>query len=253
MELNASDERGINVVKDTIKTFARTRSISKVSFIILILDEADNMTGDAQHALRRTMERYTETARFILIANYSGKIIDPIQSRCSPFRFTYLPKEDVDRRIKHIVQKEKLTIDESGFEAILEIGGGDLRRIINVLQTAASIGKPINSETVYSVVGRANPANVQGMMLTALNGNFIDARKILREMLLKYGLAGTEIIAQLHRETFRLKIDDMWKVKLIEIIGEVDYRLTQGSNEEVQLSVFLAKLVKARADIKRGY
>ncbi len=252
MELNASDERGINVVRETVKTFARTKSIGKVSFKILILDEADNMTGDAQQALRRTMERYTETARFILIANYSGKIIEPIQSRCAPFRFTYLPREHAVNRIKYIAENESLTVKEDGLEAILEISGGDLRRATNILQTAATVGKPINEETVYSVVGRANPADVQGMLLTALNGDFVEARKKLREMLLKYGLAGTDIIGQIHSETFRLNVPDKWKVKLADVIGEVDFRLLQGSNEEIQLSALLAKLVEAGAEIKRG-
>jgi replication factor C small subunit len=252
MELNASDERGINVVRETVKTFARTKSIGEVSFKVLILDEADNMTGDAQQALRRTMERYTETARFILIANYSGKIIEPIQSRCAPFRFTYLPREHAVNWIKRITDNEGLTIKDDGLEAVLEISGGDLRRVTNILQTAASIGKPIDEETVYSVVGRANPADVQEMLLTALSGDFVEARKKLRDMLLKYGLAGTDIIGQIHSETFRLSIPDKWKVKLAEVIGEADFRLLQGSNEEIQLSALLAKLVEAGAEIKRG-
>jgi replication factor C small subunit len=253
MELNASDERGINVVRETVKTFARTRSIGEVSFKMLILDEADNMTGDAQQALRRTMERYTETARFILIANYSGKIIEPIQSRCAPFRFTYLPQQHVINRINLIAGKEGITIKEDGTQAILEISGGDLRRTINILQTAASTGKPIDEQTVYSVVGRANPADIQGMLLTALNGDFVEARNKLREMLLKYGLAGTDIIGQIHSEAFRLNVPEKWKVQLAGIIGEIDFRLLQGSNEEIQLSALLAKLVEAGAEIKRGH
>ncbi len=253
MELNASDERGINVVRETVKTFARTRSIGEVSFKMLILDEADNMTSDAQQALRRTMERYTETARFILIANYSGKIIEPIQSRCSPFRFTYLPQEDVIKRINHICENESVKIVDEGIEAILELSGGDLRKTENILQTAASVGKSIDAEIVYSVVGRANPYDVREMMLTALNGDFVEARKKLREMLLKYGLAGSDVIGQIHRETFRLNVPDKWKIKLADITGEIDYRLIQGSNEEIQLSALLAKLVEAGSEIKRGY
>jgi len=252
MELNASDERGINVVRETVKTFARTRSIGEVAFKMLILDEADNMTSDAQQALRRTMERYTETARFILIANYSGKIIEPIQSRCAPFRFTYLPREDVIKRMKHICENEKVKIMDNGIEAILEISGGDLRKTENILQTAASVGKPIDAETVYSVVGRANPYDVREMMLTALNGDFVGARNKLREMILKYGLAGSDIIGQVHSEAFRLNVPDKWKVKLADITGEIDFRLIQGSNEEIQLSALLAKLVEAGSEIKRG-
>ncbi|RLI36464.1 replication factor C small subunit [Candidatus Bathyarchaeota archaeon] len=252
MELNASDERGINVVRETVKTFARTRSIGEVSFKILILDEADNMTADAQQALRRTMERYTETARFILIANYSGKIIEPIQSRCAPFRFTYLPREDIVERIRYICKNENVEILDDGIDAILEISEGDLRKTINILQAAASVGKPINAEVVYSVVGRANPYDVREMIIRAMNGDFIGARDKLREMILKYGLAGSDIIRQVHREIFRLNIPDRWKVKLADVIGEIDYRLIQGSSEEIQLSALLAKLTEAGHEIKRG-
>lgn len=252
MELNASDERGINVVRETVKTFARTRSIGEVSFKILILDEADNMTGDAQQALRRTMERYTETARFILIANYTGKIIEPIQSRCAPFRFTYLPREDLVNRIHYITGKEEVKIEDDGVGAILEISRGDLRRTINILQAAASLGKKIDAETVYSVIGRANPYDVREMLKLAMNGDFIGSRDKLREMILKYGLAGSDIVKQVHLEIFRLNIPESWKVKLADIVGEIDFRLIQGSSEEIQLSALLAKLTEAGYSIKRG-
>jgi replication factor C small subunit len=252
MELNASDERGIGVVRDKIKTSAMTRSIGEVSFKILILDEADNMTDDAQQALRRTMERYTETARFILIANYSGKIIEPIQSRCAPFRFTYLQRDDAIKYIRHICEKEKINLLEDGIEAILEMSEGDLRRTTNILQTAASMNKPIDSETIYSVIGRANPYNVREMIGLALKGDFVGARDKLREMILKYGLAGSDIARQVHIEIFRLDFPDKWRVKLADILGEIDFRLVQGSDEEIQLSALLAKLCEAGAEIKRG-
>jgi len=252
MELNASDERGINVIRETVKTFARTRSMGEAPFKILILDEADNMTADAQQALRRTMERYTETCRFILIANYSGKIIEPIQSRCAPFRFTYLPKKEHDGYLRHIAENEKVELLEEGLEAIYEVCGGDLRRAINTLQAAASLGKPITAEVVYSVVGHANPADVQEMIKIALNGDFVKAREKLREMIFKYGVAGSDVVRQVHSEIFRLNIPEPWKIKLIDIIGDIDFRLVQGSNEEVQLSALLARLVEAGYDIRRG-
>lgn len=252
MELNASDERGINVIRETVKTFARTKPIGEVTFKLLILDEADNMTDDAQQALRRTMERYSETARFILIANYSGKIIEPIQSRCAPFRFTYLPAEAVAKRIKYICEKENVEITDDGIEAILDLSGGDLRKTLNILQTAASVGKTVTADLVYAVVGKANPADIREMMLMALNGDFISARNKLRELTRKYGLAGTDIIRQIHSETFRLNIPDIWKVKLADIIGEADYRLVRGATEEVQLSALLAKLVEAGYEMKRS-
>lgn len=252
MELNASDARGINVVRETVKTFARVRTLGEIPFKILILDEADNMTSDAQQALRRTMERYTSTCRFILIANYSGKIIEPIQSRCAPFRFKYLPREEQDRYLKHITTSENVELLEDGFDAIFDICGGDLRKAINSLQAAASLGKPVASETVYSVVGRANPADVHNLIKTAISGDFIEARKKLREMILKYGVAGSDIIKQIHIELFRLEMPEKWKIKLASIVGEVDFRLVEGADEEVQLSALLARLSEASFELKGG-
>jgi len=252
MELNASDERGINVVRETVKTFARIKSIGEIPFKIMILDEADNMTGDAQQALRRTMERFTETCRFILIANYSGKIIEPIQSRCAPFRFTYLKREDQDAYLRRIIQKEYVKVSDEGLNAIFEVCGGDLRRAVNTLQAAASLGKPIDSETVYSVIGRANPIDVRNMITLAMKGDFITAREKLREMILKYGVAGSDIIKQIHIEIFRSGLPEKWKVKLADAIGEIDFRLVQGSDDEVQLSALLARLVEAGSEIQEG-
>lgn len=252
MELNASDARGINVVRETVKTFARVRTLGEIPFKILILDEADNMTSDAQQALRRTMERYTNTCRFILIANYSGKIIEPIQSRCAPFRFKYLPREEQDTYLKHITMSENVELLEDGFDAIFDVCGGDLRKATNSLQAAASLGKPVASETVYSVVGRANPADVHDMIKTAISGDFIEARKKLREMILKYGVAGSDIIKQIHTELFRLDMSEKWKIRLADIVGEVDFRLVEGADEEVQLSALLARLSEASFELKGG-
>ena len=245
MELNASDERGIDVVRETVKTFARVKSIGDIPFKIMILDEADNMTSDAQQALRRTMERFTETCRFVLCANYSGRIIEPIQSRCAPFRFTHLPREEQDRYLKEIAEKEKLKISSDGLDAIFEVCGGDLRRAINTLQSAASLSKPIDAKIVYSITGRASPADVQKMIKVAMDGDFVEARKQLRDMIQKYGVSGSDLIRQIHTEIFRSDTPEKWKIKLADIVGEVDYRLVEGADEEVQLSALLARLVEA--------
>jgi replication factor C small subunit len=252
MELNASDERGINVVRETVKTFARVRTLGEIPFKILILDEADNMTSDAQQALRRTMERYTGSCRFILIANYSGKIIEPIQSRCAPFRFTYLPREEHDKYLQYIAQQEKVNLTKDGLEAVYDVCSGDLRRATNSLQAAASLEKPVNSETVYSVVGRANPADVHAMIKTAMEGDFVEARRKLREMITKYGVAGSDVIKQIHSELFRLDIPENLKIRLAGIVGEVDFRLIEGADEEVQLSALLARLAEAGHELKGG-
>jgi len=251
MELNASDERGINVVRETVKTFARVRSIGDIPFKIMILDEADNMTSDAQQALRRTMERYTETCRFILCANYSGKIIEPIQSRCAPFRFTFLPREEQDKYLKHIAEEENIKLLKDGLDAIFEVCGGDLRKAINTLQAAASLNKPVDAKVVYSIAGKASPTDVQKMIETAMKGDFIEARKQLREMIQKYGVAGSDLIRQIHTEIFKSEISEPWKIKLADIVGEIDYRLVEGADEEVQLSALLARLVEASYELKK--
>lgn len=251
MELNASDERGINVVRETVKTFARVRSIGEISFKVMVLDEADNMTTDAQQALRRTMERYTETCRFILIANYSGKIIEPIQSRCAPFRFMYLPREEHDRHLRHIADEEKLELPDDGLDAIFEVCSGDLRKAINTLQAAASLDEPVNAKVVYSITGRANPADVKELIEIAMKGDFLKARRQLRDMIQKYGVAGTDIIRQIHIEIFRAHLPEIWKIKLADVIGEIDYRLVEGADQEVQLSALLAKLVEAGYELAK--
>jgi replication factor C small subunit len=252
LELNASDERGIDVVRETVKTFARSKSVGEIPFRIMILDEADNMTSDAQQALRRTMERFTETCRFIMCANYSGKIIEPIQSRCAPFRFSYLPREEHDHYLKQIAEKEKVKLSDEGLEAIFEVCGGDLRRAINTLQAAGSLSKPVDAKVVYSITGKASPADVQKMLKTAISGDFLEARKQLRDMIQKYGVAGSDIIRQIHTEIFRAEIPEVWKVKLADVVGEIDFRLVEGSDEEVQLSALLARLVEAGCDIKKA-
>jgi replication factor C small subunit len=252
MELNASDERGIKIVRETVKTFARTRSIGEIPFKILILDEADNMTSDAQQALRRTMERFTETCRFIMIANYSGKIIEPLQSRCAPFRFSYMSQKDQDRYLRNIIKKENIIISELGYDALFEISGGDLRKATNALQAAASMGGIINAETIYSVTGRANPEDIKEMIKTAMKGDFLIARKKLRDMLMKYGIAGSDIIKQIHTAIFQSELSDSWKVTFSEAIAEADFRLVQGADVEVQLSALLARFAEADQELSRG-
>ncbi|MCJ7424168.1 replication factor C small subunit [Candidatus Bathyarchaeota archaeon] len=251
LELNASDERGIDVVRETVKTFARAKSIGGIPYRVMILDEADNMTSDAQQALRRTMERYTGTCRFIMCANYSGRIIEPIQSRCAPFRFTHLPRKDHDAYLSHIGEKERFKIMDDGLDAIYEVCNGDLRKAINTLQAAASLGKPIDAKSVFSIAGKASPADVQKTLKTAIEGNFMESRKQLREMIQKYGVAGSDIIRQIHSEIFKAEMPEPLRIRLAGIVGEVDFRLIEGADEEVQLSALLARLVEAGNELKK--
>jgi len=247
LELNASDARGIDVIRTTVKEFARISTISEVPFKILVLDEADNMTADAQHALRRTMERYTDTCRFILSCNYSGKIIEPIQSRCAIFRFVPLSEDDVAGYLKTVAEKEHVKLEASGLRALTEASDGDLRKAINTLQAAASAAKIIDERLVYEVVSKAKPTDVQDLLEIAVKGDFLKAREKLRSLLVQQGLSGKDILKQIHSEILRMPMPEKSKIDLIDAIGEIDYRLIQGADEEVQLSSLLARLALTSA------
>jgi replication factor C small subunit len=243
LELNASDERGIDVIRSKVKEFARTRVAGDVPFKIILLDEADNMTADAQQALRRLMELYTASTRFILAANYPSKIIEPIQSRCAVFRFTPLSKEDVVGRLKYIAEKESVKYTDDALETIYDLSEGDMRKAINILQAASALGE-VTVETVYKVVGLAHPREVRQMLQLALNGNFNEARNKLRDLMLNYGLSGLDIIKQIHREIFSsdLKLPDEARILIADLAGEIQFRLVEGSDDEIQLNAFLARL-----------
>ncbi len=244
LELNASDERGINIIRDKVKNYARTAAMaSTVSFKIIIMDEADHLTGDAQHALRRTMEVYTKTARFCLIGNYSENIIDPIQSRCSVFRYGSLDEVDIKDRLMLIAEKENLQIVDEGLDALFQASSGDLRKAINMLQAASANGELVDDISVYSLLGSIRPDRVQTMIQLALDGKFLDSREALRDILINQGLAPEDIIRITYREVMRHNsLTEQMKVRLSDIIGEVDYRLTQGSRPEIQLSTLLGHI-----------
>jgi len=252
LELNASDERGIDVIRDKVKNFARTAAIaSPVSFKILIMDEADSLTSAAQHALRRTMEIYTRTCRFCLIGNYSENIIDPIQSRCSIFRFSPLDEKDMKTYVMNIVENERIDIVEEGLDAIYQASRGDLRKATNLLQAAAATKAVIDDVSIYEVLGKVSPERVRAMIQRSLEGRFLDAREILRELLIDQGLAPDDIIRMVYSELMRNTVlSEQWKVKLSDKVGEVDYRLTQGARPEIQLSTLLAHLALAGEEMK---
>lgn len=240
LELNASDDRGIDVVRTKIKDFARTRGIGDVPFKIIHLDECDSLTSEAQQALRRTMESYSSNCRFCLSCNYSSKIIDPIQSRCAIFRFKPLSKESIVELVKDIAIKENLDLDENVFDALYEISNGDVRRVENVLQSCATLSKRINSEMIYQISSSARPKEVLLFLREAVNGNFIKARNLLLEVMLNYGLSGIDIVKQIQREIHNLDTDEELKMSMIEKCGEAEFRMVEGSDEFIQLEALLA-------------
>lgn len=243
LELNASDERGIDVIRHKVKEFARTKSIGGVQFRIIILDEADALTQDAQQALRRTMESHTSVSRFVLACNWSSKIIEPIQSRCAVFRFRSLSEEDIKTYIDRIAKHEKLKISNDAINAIIEITEGDLRRVSNLMQSAASLGNEIDEEVVYDAANRAKPNDIREMMKLALVGDFVGARKLLQDILLKQGLAGNDVLSEIHRQIYNFDISEEMKIQLIDKCGEYDFRINEGGNELIQLEALLAQMV----------
>jgi replication factor C small subunit len=245
LELNASDERGIDVVRQKVKDFARTKAIGTVPFKVIFLDEADALTPEAQQALRRTMENYTNTCRFIMSCNYSSKIIDPIQSRCVVFRFKLLEKKDIIAVIKRISETEKLKITDDALENLYEMSEGDCRRAINLLQATASIALDINAEMIRMMAASSKPTSVRVVLDYALSGDFINAREKMLDIMLKDSISGTDIIKAMQKEIWNLQIEPETKVKLTEKTGEVEFRMSEGSDEFVQLQAMLASFVLA--------
>jgi len=245
LELNASDERGIDVVRQKVKNFARTKALEKVPFKVIFLDEADALTKEAQNALRRTMENYTNTCRFILSCNYSSKIIDPIQSRCAVFRFRLLEKKHIDQIIKKIAQQENLSIQETAYESFYENSEGDARRAINLIQSTAAISQTITQELITTMAANAKPTDIKIVLDYCLSGDFVKAKEKLLDVMLKESVSGTDIIKAIQKEIWNLQIDPEMKVKLTEKTGEIEFRLVEGSDEFIQLQALLASFVLA--------
>ena len=245
-ELNASDERGINVVRNQIKNFSRTKPLGDASFKVIFLDEADALTPDAQNALRRTMERFSFTCRFILSCNYSSKIIEPIQSRCAVYRFRPISNVSIGKRIKHIASEEKLNVTEDGLDAIGYVARGDMRKAINILQSAAALGNKIDAEAIYKIAVMARPREINELIELAMKGDFMGARDKLDLLLIEQGLSGEDVISQIHRAIMDFgDISERSRVQLLDKIGEIDFRLIEGANERIQLEALIAHFVLA--------
>jgi replication factor C small subunit len=240
IEMNASDERGIDVVRHKIKEFARTAPIN-APFKIIFLDEADALTPDAQAALRRTMEMYSRICRFILSCNYVSRIIEPIQSRCAVFKFRPVSDEAMKKRLLEICRMEDVKISEDGVQALIYVSGGDFRKAINALQGAASLGE-VNAETIYQITATAHPEELDELLSLTLKGKFIEARSKLDKLMIDYGMSAEDIIFQLFRQIIASGFEEKLKARLIDKLGEIDFRLTEGAHERLQLDAYLAYL-----------
>jgi len=242
LELNASDERGIDIVRGKIKDFARSIPLASVPFKIIFLDEADALTAEAQQALRRTMERYSENTRFILSCNYSSRVVEPIQSRCAVFRFLPLSDEHIGKIVDNIARHENLHLERDVRDAVVAVSEGDARKAANVLQGACSLSAKVTAQGIFKVASRATPKEVAAMVATAVKGDFSAARKTLWEIMGKYGLAGEDVLISIYREVTGLAIPDEQKVALVDKIGEYDFRMVMGADETIQLEALLAQM-----------
>ncbi len=248
LELNASDERGINMVRERVKMFARyaTMASPKIPFKVIILDEADEMTGDAQTALRRIIEDSARSTRFILICNYLSQIIEPIQSRCVIFRFTNLKEEDVVNHLEGICKKENVKCDAKALALIHEATEGDLRHSINVLQATASSGS-VNTPNVNLAVGISEKGKVKEIIKLALSGKFQESRTALIELTKFYGMSERDFLRYANEEMQKLKL---LNADAISALADCDYRLVSGAHPDIQLSAFLAELGRISKDVE---
>jgi len=242
LELNASDERGINMVRERVKKFARFSGLdTKIPFKLIILDEADEMTSDAQTALRRIIEDTARYCRFILIANNISKIIEPLQSRCAVFKFTRISEKEVVAYLEEICKKEKIKFDEKGLRTIYGYSEGDMRHAINVLQATASLGI-INESNVKTSAGLTKTSDVGEILKLAMTGKLSDARNKMIELIKVYGMSESDFLKYLNEESYKIKTSKLSDI--LETIAKYDYRLIVGSNPEIQLSALLAELGK---------
>ena len=250
-ELNASDSRGIDTIRGTVKDFAKTISIAQVPVKIIFLDEADALTADAQHALRRTMENFAKETRFILSANYASKIIEPIQSRCVVFRFKQLNEEDMREYVNRIVKSEGLEIDEKAIGALIYVGDGDLRKLTNILQSSAMKDRKITEASIYEVAARAKPKEIIAMIKNAIEGNFETARSELDELMLKHGMSAEDILTQCYREVQGVNIEERVKLRAVIAIGDANFKIVEGANERIQMEALIAQLALINRDAKK--
>lgn len=236
LQLNASDDRGIDVVREQIKTFAGTRKLFSSGVKLVVLDEADAMTSDAQFALRRVIEKYTRNTRFCLIGNYVSKIIPALQSRCTRFRFAPLKREQIEGRLREIVEKEGLTarVSEDGIAAILHLGGGDMRRILNVLQATATGFPAVNADAVYACTGSPHPADMRATLQTLLGEEFPAAAAYVSALGHTKGLALADVLAEMGKLCARMGFPPPAHAALLEKLADIDYRLAAGASERIQ-------------------
>ena len=241
LEFNASDERGINVIRDKIKIFAKnsinknSKNNGKPNFKIIILDEADSMTTDSQFALRRIMETYSKVTRFCIICNYFNKIIDPIASRCAKYRFKVLDTPSMKNRLDYICKKENINCSSNVFDKIIEISRGDMRKAINFLQRSYNAyGTELDINIVNEVSGHISDNIIQNIIKVCSGSDFLKLKNLVQEIV-DNGYSSVNILFKLYNKIIELDIDDLIKSKIIIKFTDIDFNLVNGCDEYIQL------------------
>ncbi|KAG1675379.1 hypothetical protein FOA52_012298 [Chlamydomonas sp. UWO 241] len=252
LELNASDDRGIDVVRQEIQDFASTKTIFSNKFKLIILDECDAMTRDAQMALRRVMEKYTRNCRFCLICNYVSKLIPALQSRCTRFRFRPLDDKFVRPRLQHVIEKEGVKMGPGGMDALVALGGGDMRRSLNILQSCHMAFPMTDADAVYLCTGNPMPKDIEEVVSVLFNASFKDAFEKIQEMQSTRGIAMADILREVHPFIFRMGLPAKVKAELVESMADCEYRLASGTSERLQLGGLVGAFVAARESVVRA-
>lgn len=244
LELNASDDRGLDVVRQKIKMFAQKKvHLPPGRHKIVVLDEADSMMPQAQQALRRTMEVFSSTTRFALACNFSNKIIEPIQSRCAILRFTRLSDHDVLERVMHVVEAEGVPHTDDGLEAILYTAEGDLRNALNNLQATFYGFGMVNAENVFKVCDQPHPVIVEEVVQACVAGDLSSAQKKIA-VLWNKGYAPADVIVTFFKVVQNMKLDEVLQLEMMKLIGETHMRIVEGVATPLQLTGLLAKLCR---------
>ncbi|KAL9932099.1 hypothetical protein V8E36_009160 [Tilletia maclaganii] len=259
LELNASDDRGIDVVREQIKTFASSRDLfsKSGSFKLIILDEADAMTTAAQGALRRVIEQYTRNVRFCIICNYVNKIIPAIQSRCTRFRFSPLETDQVRKRLDYVIANESCKITPEGMTALLKLTRGDMRRALSVLQAchaAYSDGENgrIDDEAVYNCTGTPRPADVRSMVHSMMKDEFTTAYNNVSAMKVAKGMALADLITGVFDELDTVDFSPEGRIFLLDHLAQTEHRLSTGGSEKIQLTALVGAVQIAFALSKQS-
>lgn len=245
LELNASDDRGIDVVREQIKQFAETRTLFSKGFKLIILDEADMMTQQAQAALRRVIEQYTKNVRFCIICNYVNKIAPAIQSRCTRFRFSPLPIAEVEKRVNNVVEAEKVNLTQDGKKALLKLSKGDMRRALNVLQACHAAYSSIGETEIYNCTGNPHPSDIETIVNSMLADEFTTSYQMISAMKTERGLALQDLISGTYEYVETIDFKPQARVYLLDFLATTEHRLSTGGGEKMQLSALLGAFKNA--------